>query len=575
MRRMKFRFRTAVVTACMLGVMPAVWADGSQAAVKSALDGPLFYQLLLGELQVRQGSPGAGFSILLDAARKTRDPALYQRAVDVALQNRSGEAALQAAKAWREDLPAAQEPLRYLLQIQMALGQLEQAGKTLEESIAALPLQEQSAAIASIPRVFARVPDKALATRTAESALVRSLQQPATAASAWTTIGRMRRDSGQSARAVDAALQGHAANPEAPGPLILAMSLLESGDERLLPMLDKAMQGSVQPDLWLAYARALLALHETAHARRQLDGLLQREPAYAAAWLFSGLLRIEKGQPAQGSQELQRYLSLRKTAKQPDDPEGLTDALVALARTALQQRQVAQAQEWLSQLPGNAPALRVAPLRADLLVLQGDPKKAREVFQQIEARTPEEQRQKLLTHSSWLREQGAWQEAYELLHPALQQQSGQTDLLNELALVCEKLKRYDEMEQLLRQVMRLRPLDPQAYNALGYSLADRNERLAEARELIEKAVELAPRDPFIRDSLGWVAYRQGQLEEARKLLESAFQARPDAEIAAHLGEVLWKAGQPDAARNIWRQGMTLNQDNATLRETLKRLQVQP
>ena len=577
MRRMKFRIKAAAVATCLLGLLPVARASDTQEARKSALDGALFYQLLLGELQVREGSPGAGFSILLEAARKTRDPALYQRAVDIALQNRSGEAAVQAARAWREDLPDSQEPLRYLLQIHLALGQLEQAGQTLEASIAALPAEEQPAAIASIPRVFSRVPDKAQATRTVEAALSRSLKNPATAPSAWTTIGRMRRDSGQLSRAVDAAIEGHAANASAPGPLVLAISLLDAGDDRVQPLLDQAMQGSVAPDLWLGYAQALLAAHETAHARVQLDRLLERHPGHAPAWLVSGLLRMDKGQIQLGQQELERYLSLQGGSSNATESPGPVDALVALARAALGQRQLAQAQRWLDQLPPQASALRVAPVRAELLARQGQPQQAREVFRQLEARTPQEQLQNTLSHAQWLREQAAWQEAYDLVQAALSQPSakGQHELLNELALICEKLQRHDEMEQLLRQVIRLRPLDPQAYNALGYSLADRNVRLNEARELIEKAVELAPKDPFIRDSLGWVAYRQGRMEEARQLLETAFKTRPDAEIAAHLGEVLWQAGQSAAALDIWRQGLALNADNSTLRDTLRRLQVQP
>ena len=580
MRRMKFRIKAAAVACSLLGLLPATWASDADASVKSALDGPLFYQLLLGELQVRQGSPGAGFSIVLEAARRTRDPALYQRAVDIALQNRSGEAATQAAKAWREDLPQSQEPLRYLLQIHLALGQLEEAGNTLEASIAGLPAEEQAAAIASIPRVFARVPDKALATRTVETALSRSLKNPATAPSAWTTIGRMRRDSGQLSRAVDAALQGHAANSTAPGPLVLAISLLESGDERLQPMLDQAMQGQVPADLWLGYVQALLASHETAHARGQLDRLLERHPDHAPAWLVSGLLRMDKGQTLLGQRELEHYLALQGCAGQTAEPQGRVDALLALTRAALGQGLLDQARRWLDQLPAQAPALRVAPVRAELLAREGEPRKAREVFRQLEASTPQEQRQNILAYAQWLREQAAWQEAYDLVQAAIAQplpqgQQGQHELLNELALICEKLQRHDEMEQLLRQVIRLRPLDPQAYNALGYSLADRNVRLAEARELIEKAVELAPRDPFIRDSLGWLAFRQGRMEEARQLLEAAFKTRPDAEIAAHLGEVLWQTGQQSAALDIWRQGLALNGENNTLRDTLKRLQVQP
>jgi Flp pilus assembly protein TadD len=142
-------------------------------------------------------------------------------------------------------------------------------------------------------------------------------------------------------------------------------------------------------------------------------------------------------------------------------------------------------------------------------------------------------------------------------------------------MLAEKMDDLAEMERLLRQLMTAKPEDPQAYNALGYSLADRGLRLPEARQLIEKALTLTPNDPFIVDSLAWVAFRMGQSEEALRLLRSAYGQKPDAEIAAHLGEVLWTTGQADEARKIWRQGLELNPDNDTLKATLQRLRVEP
>jgi Flp pilus assembly protein TadD len=139
--------------------------------------------------------------------------------------------------------------------------------------------------------------------------------------------------------------------------------------------------------------------------------------------------------------------------------------------------------------------------------------------------------------------------------------------------MAEKLSRMDEMERVLRRVIELKPDHHHAYNALGYSLAERNQRLPEARELIAKALELAPNDPFITDSLGWVEFRLGNTAEALKHLRRAYASRPDTEIAAHLGEVLWASGQRDEARRVWREGRERDGDNEVLRETLSRLQV--
>lgn len=140
-------------------------------------------------------------------------------------------------------------------------------------------------------------------------------------------------------------------------------------------------------------------------------------------------------------------------------------------------------------------------------------------------------------------------------------------------MLAEKIGKLDEMERLLRQIIATKPDYQHAYNALGYSFAERNVRLPEARALIQKALEFAPGDPFITDSLGWVEFRAGNLAEAERILEGAFKTRPDAEIAAHLGEVLWVRGKRDRALTIWREGAALNGDNETLLETLKRLRV--
>jgi Flp pilus assembly protein TadD len=137
----------------------------------------------------------------------------------------------------------------------------------------------------------------------------------------------------------------------------------------------------------------------------------------------------------------------------------------------------------------------------------------------------------------------------------------------------EKMDRLDLMETALRKVMQIAPNNQHAYNALGYSFAERGIRLEEAYALVSKAVSLAPDDPFIMDSMGWVQYRLGRLKEAEALLRKAYSLRPDPEIAVHLGEVLWVIGMQDDARKLWRAASSKDPRNDTLRSTLARLQV--
>jgi len=575
---MKLWLRPAVLTLCLLtgaarAAEPAKTPDAPPA--NSALDAVLFYQLLLGELNVREGSPGAGFSLILDAARKTRDAALFQRAVDIALQTRSGDAALQAAQTWKRELPDAREPNRYSLQILLALNRIEDAGQALANSIDDLPEDEKQGAIISIPRVFARVSDKALAARVVEKALSRSLQQKSLQATAWTTIGRMHRDAQHTPQAIDAALKGRASDPQAQGPLILGLSLLPSGSAEIRRMLDQAMQGPVAPDLRLGYARNLIAMQATDDGKSQLQRLTRDHPDFAPGWLLLGMLQVDLNQAALARQSLTRHVALVKDSSDPEQQVGLTEALMALSQLAQQQGELEQAGRWLNQIPASADPVRLAIRRADLLDQQGRSEEARLVLMQAQPVTPQQGRRKTLALSQWLRERQQAAQAQALLEPALRQDPQDAELLTEQSLVLEKLQRHDEMESVLRQLMRTRPQDPHAYNALGYSLADRGVRLDEARSLIARAVELAPQDPFIQDSLGWVEFRMGRAAEALRILRAAWQARPDPEIAAHLGEVLWSQDQREEAGKIWREGLMLKANNETLQQTIKRLGFKP
>ena len=146
----------------------------------------------------------------------------------------------------------------------------------------------------------------------------------------------------------------------------------------------------------------------------------------------------------------------------------------------------------------------------------------------------------------------------------------QPELLYDYAMLAEKLERVDLLELNMRKLISLQPDHAHAYNALGYSLADRNVRLPEARELIEKALQLSPDDPFIIDSMGWLLYRSGKNKEALEYLRKAYSTRPDPEIAAHLGEVLWAAGERGEAEKIWSEASKKTPGNEALNGTIKR-----
>ncbi|MDH4391682.1 MAG: tetratricopeptide repeat protein, partial [Aquabacterium sp.] len=254
-------------------------------------------------------------------------------------------------------------------------------------------------------------------------------------------------------------------------------------------------------------------------------------------------------------------------------PRDLTQAWLLLAQAAEQRNDLRGAEAWLAKVENPQRVLEVQARRAGLMARQGQVKEARALIQAVPERTGDDARAKLVAEAQLLRDVKRWQDAATVLAAASQRFPDDTDLIYEQAMVEEKLDRLAEMERLLRRVIALKPEHPHAHNALGYSLADRNLRLDEARSLILRALELAPGDPFITDSLGWVEFRLGNRDAALRLLRQAYAARPDTEIAAHLGEVLWAAGQRDEARRIWQEARGRDASNEVLRETLARLKV--
>jgi tetratricopeptide (TPR) repeat protein len=328
----------------------------------------------------------------------------------------------------------------------------------------------------------------------------------------------------------------------------------------------------------MAYARTLLEAQRSSDARMQLQLLTRQHADFAEAWLVQGVLQVQENQFEAGEASLQKYLSLVQAGGRVPTEEsnrGLAQAYLALAQAAERRGDLARATQWLDRIPGNADLLATQVRRASVLARQGRLDDARKLLRALPDRDASTARAKVLAEVHLLRDNRQTQAAYDLLAEAVARSPGDAELLYEQATSAEKLGRLDEMERLLRRAMVAKPDFQHAYNALGYSLADRNVRLPEARDLIRKALELAPGDPFITDSLGWVEFRMGNKTEALRLLELAFRERPDAEIAAHLGEVLWSLGRKPRALEVWREGLAINRENETLQSTLARLQVKP
>lgn len=547
------------------------------AAQSSALDAALFYQLLLGELNATGEDPGAAFSLILDAARKTTDPRLYQRAVDLALKARSGDSALQAARAWRQALPLSREANRYVLQILIGMNRLAETAEPLKREITNAEAKERAIAIASIPRLFARASDKKSVAQVVEQALAEYLITPALGVAAWTTIGRMRMEAGDGSSALEAARKAQALDANAEGPVLLALALMAAKQTAAEALVKKYLDGKPQAEVRLEYARSLIEARRYPDAASQLDTLTSERPEIAEAWLMRGALALDDNRLELAETAFKRYLALvparNSRSAASAESQGLVQAYLALAQIAEKRNDMPQAESWLARIDSPEELLNAQLRRAGILARQGKLDEARKLIRSQPEKTAADARQKLNAEVQLLREAKQYRAAYDLLSESLKRFAADADLSYDLAMMAEKLGRFDEMERLLRAVIASKPEYQHAYNALGYSLAERSIRLPEARQLVQKALELAPNDPYITDSLGWIEFKSGNLADAQRILQAAYKNRPDAEIAAHLGEVLWVMGRREQALAIWREGMVLSADNETLLETLKRLRV--
>lgn len=623
-------FRLLSVTACLAGVFAGLpqaaaaapkelapaEAPASAAPVdkNSGLGAALFYQLLIGEMELRSGNAGAAYEILLDGARKSSDERLFRRAVEIAVQGRAGDQALAAAQAWRTSLPRSVEAHRFAAQLLVGLNRPAEALDPLRALLANTPASERAATIVLLPRLFARAADIKTLTGVLEQALQPYASIPQTQVAVLVSNGRMRLLSEEPQRALALAEQAHRLDPAAEAPAVLALELLPTQ-----PQAEAILKGHLQAKpqsgaLRLAYVRSLVSLQRYGEAAAQLEQATQANPAMAPAWLSLGALKLELKQPREAERALRRFVELRQAAAAKaataaaaasaasaatpaaqadsdtntdtdDDPDGdggvalespsdaLTQAYLLLAQAAEEQRDFTQAESWLAKIDAGQNPLTVQARRAALLAKQGRVGDGRALLRASPERSPQDARAKLLAEAHLLRDLKDWGESYRVLVQANGRFPEDVDLLYEQAMIAEKLQRVDEMERLLRRVIELKPDHYHAYNALGYTLADRNTRLPEARDLVAKALELAPNEPFIIDSLGWIEYRMGRREEALQHLQRAYKARPDTEIAAHLGEVLWALGRHDEARKVWREGRDKDAGNDVLKETLVRLRV--
>ncbi|TXI29998.1 MAG: tetratricopeptide repeat protein [Nitrosomonas oligotropha] len=527
---------------------------------KQELTAPILFDFLVGETALQRGSLDIAVNRYVKLAKTTRDPRIAKRATEISLHAGNPFAAEQAAALWVGLEPDSVDARQTIAALLVNLGKLDAARPHLEKLLAT-EKEGVGNAFMQLNQLLSRNPEK-----TATLQLIQQLSQPykdvpevhfAISQAAWFA--------NQHQLALDEMQRALALRPEweiaaVHNGRILQRVSADDASEFYRSYLEKYPASN---EVRVAYTRVLIGASEIEQAREQVQWLLDKNPEDAEITLAAGLLATEMGDFDVTEASFKKALTL-----------GYKDTNAVhfhLAQIYEETNRPDLAMEAYQQVKSGGRYLPAQIRYADLLALKGHLQEARTHLQKQPAANDQQAAHLILAEAQILRRSKAHQEVYDLLDEGLKKLPDYPELLYDRALAADKLGKFKILEQDLRKLIKLKPENAHAYNALGYSFAERGMHLPEALKLIRKAVELSPEDPYIMDSLGWVYYRMGNFVEGLNFLNLAFAARPDAEIAAHLGEVLWVQGAKDDAKNIWRTALEKDPDNEILLETLQRL----
>jgi len=553
------KLRTPAAGAAKRAEPPAATEPRPGDAQYQELSGQVVYQVLLAELALQRGNLELASQAYADLALRTRDPKVLERTVEVAGYARRFDLALEAARLWLEVEPSSLRAQQMLTGVLILSNRLDELAPHLIRMLE-LDKDALSVNLLGLNRMLARTPDRQAAFR-----LIDKVCAPFFGvAEAHYAVAMAAGSAGERVRALAEVRRALELRPDWEAAALLEAQLLarDSNSEAIAFLQRFHERNPGARDVELHLARALVGEKRYAEAKRHFDQLLREYPDNPEIVYPVAILALQQNDTTLAEAQLKHLLTLEFPDK--------SVVYFYLGQIADDGKRSDEALGYYAQVGAGEQYLPARVRSAHLLAEQGKLDAARRLLREATASTPQERLPFTIAEAQLMREAKQFQEAFDLLDGALSGQPEQPELLYESALLAEKLGRLEILEKYLRKLIELQPESAQAYNALGYSLADRNLRLPEARELVEKALKLSPDDPFIRDSLGWVLYRQGDLPGALTQLELAYTQRPDPEIAAHLGEVLWMIGRKEDARRTWREAQKKNPANEVLADAVKK-----
>ncbi|WP_440996222.1 tetratricopeptide repeat protein [Arhodomonas sp. SL1] len=529
------------------------------AGMEASAHDRLLFELLVGEFAGSRGAFDQAAEAYSRAIELSGDAAVAERAARVALYAERFGLARTAAERWLALDPVAREAYRIAAVSALREGNPREAA---EAFLAFLPEggAQRDQALDRIGSALAQERDGAAALLVAERIAGRFPDNP----HAQLALARVALGTGEAGIALGAsrdalALRGQWRAAE----LLEVESLRRLGrEQQALQRLDAMVAASPGDyELRREYARALAAAGRPQQALEQFNALLERQPDDGRILLSGALLALQSGHHDQARQWLKRLLAIGTRTHA---------ANYYLGRLAVDEGDYAEAIRRFRQVGGDY-AIDARLGEASAMALSGRLVEARRLLGALRTEEPDAGVRAYATEAELLRRRGRVDEGLAVLDEALEAFPGDTDLLYARAMTRIQADRVEAATRDLEGIIEQEPDNATALNALGYTLADRGEELDRAQTLIERAYRLAPDDPAVIDSMGWVAYRQGRLKEAREYLERAWGFGRDPEIGAHLGEVLWRLGERDRARAIWDEALSVNPDHEVLRETVERL----
>jgi tetratricopeptide (TPR) repeat protein len=539
----------------------------AEALPNTELTGDLLFRLTRAELEFKNGQWQGPYITMMALAQQTRDPRLARRAAEMALTAKQPGEGLAAIRLWRSLAPESDEAMQYFLGFAVTADDLSEAEAVFEQRLKNAAPAARPLAMFQMQQYLLRAKDKTAVFKLEERVLMPYDGTP----EAHLILAQAAFALNDQARAREEAAKALAIKPDSE--LAILTSAQVSGDidsavKQLATFLEKYPKAH---EVRAAYARILADNKQPDQARKQFLLLLKEQPDNIATLYALGVMAMQANDVPEAEKYFSRFVTVLDD--HPGDDRDPSKVLLILAQIAEQRGDMDVAYTWLEKIDSSDEKVYLAA-RMKMAVLtarKGNVDEARAQLAALKPNDPNDQAQVFQTDAQLLRDAGDHRAAYVVLENAVKRYPGNPDLLYDFALVAEKLGQVELMEKALRQVMIAAPDNQHAYNALGYSLAERNERLPEAYTLIDTAMKMAPGDPFIMDSMGWVQFRMGNLAEAESFLRRAYTLRNDPEIAVHLGEVLFVKGDVAGAQKLWKEAHSKDPKNDALKSTLARL----